>query len=811
MSLRSLNAKIILNKLLPFLIIGCVSLTSLTWFRGNHLIGAGDHYKAIDYYSYLKDQWFSWDDRFNTGSTDYSLHQHLPASLVYLPLGYLGFSRLFMEKVWFYLSMFLPASFMYLFLRRFLPKKTPKALAIAGSLFYIFNPLLILHPFATTLSKFPAYLTLPLFVFLMVSIFEERNWRKKVTQSFIFVLASCLLSSSFTNIAETAPVFIVLGTLFIYELTQSRDKIKHILLFGLIVFFSLLVNFWWIYGSFYNQFLIRNKFVKNMGDFIPQTFIHGTLRLLGSWALHSSYRGVPYFTFAPFYYSRAGIFWTYLTTLFVFSSLFFVVLTPNFLKQSERRRLLLVIFLALVGIFLAKGDSGPWGVWYANVLDKFPLLRMFREAYTKFSLITLFSYNVVLTFVLYLFYILLGKKRGVDIVLASLFFLLVSLTSYPLLNGEVAPDRANGVIKQFIVKVPAYWDELNSYTKRNPRIGRTLTLPKNGYYGVSYIWEKGFNGRASDIFYTGALGFFNRFDTANEGDLLFRDLYDFIAAYNLEGDPSAMTGFVNLARVLNVNYLLQQNDFDWRQLNFGTPAPAEWSIAAMTQFLENTSDYIVLEKNFGRFTDDYLKKISFITGGKNINIIQGDPTYEEYASELVGREALALYALKPEYKTFRIYTPDVITITPSKEDMLQQLRDANYLAKAPLFVDSIDLSPAITFRPSVTYQRINPAKYKVILAGQRSDTTVLVFSDSYDDNWQLASSCNLLGCEFIEAAHFMANFYANGWLLESDVPDEFFIVYKAQFRLVKSVLVSAITLLGLAGTYIWFSKRYKHV
>jgi hypothetical protein len=112
----------------------------------------------------------------------------------------------------------------------------------------------------------------------------------------------------------------------------------------------------------------------------------------------------------------------------------------------------------------------------------------------------------------------------------------------------------------------------------------------------------------------------------------------------------------------------------------------------------------------------------------------------------------------------------------------------------------------LTITHPVSYIRANPVKYIIHI---NSDTTVnLIFSDNYDPNWK----AYLGEIGWLEALsttpidinrHFIANGYANGWLLEpGNYTLTMFFLPQSFFYL--GILVSALTLI-LCSLYIAFS------
>ncbi|MFC1621993.1 alpha-(1-_3)-arabinofuranosyltransferase family protein [Patescibacteria group bacterium] len=799
---------------LALFIITLFSLISLTWGNTNTLIGSGDNFKSIDLYKYLNTLNTSWNGLTNTGAPEYSLEYHLPFSLIYFPLGTLGIHPVFIQKLWLVLSLLLPAFFMYKFITKFLGNKIPLPIRIITSLFYIFNPLMIKHPYGISLAKFPVYLALPLLCYLLISIFEATLWRDKLKFAIALSLGTLLMAASFGNVANIASAIIILGSLFVFEVFSQKNKLRHIALIIKVGILSLFLNFWWIYSSFYSQFMNRNRFYERVTAFKTNSIISDSLRLLGSWSLRAGHRGIAYFPFGQSYYMPIGILMTYLVTLLAFSSIVFLIIYRNRLNRVLRHKVLLFLFLSLLGIFLVKGSGPPFGKWYTLAYEFLPWFRMFREPYTKFSLITMFSFCIALTFSAYAFYTLIRKHVKFAAIFISVVFLSLFIgVAYPMFNGNIVVTHTNGVIKQSTVMVPSYWEEISRFTNTFQLQGRTLMVPNSGYYGASYIWKSGYSGRPFTLYYNGNTVTLKKIPPLNPGDVLIKHLYESLESYLQDGSLLDFYRFINLARILNIGNVLQQNDFDWRNISFENPI--NWSPNNMEIFFENNNEFFYQLASFGKFTETYLKSIPYIHGGENIHRIEGDPTEDVYLAELFGKNALELYSLRDDLKLPKIYIPNLIETFENEETFFNTLANTKYFNTKPLFVSDPQLSTIVPDQNiDITYEKKSYTRYRVYFSTPLKELLPVVFSETFDKEWYLAESCGILSCKkYANSKHFLANQYANGWLIKPG--DEkfglgsFYIVHKSEFRLKTGLIISGAFLLFSLCTIIGIGRKRK--
>lgn len=472
-------------------VIAFFSLISQTWFRGNNTIGIGDSYFTIDNLKFLKTLNSSWRSDLNMGSPEFGLQFIFPFSLVYFSLDMLGFGVVASAKIWMFLTLFLPGIFMYLFLDTYFKKEVSYHIKLAASLFYVFNPVTMLTPFGASITKFPVHLALPILSFLLFKIFRTKQWNNKILWGIIFVVSMGLLSASFGNAAESVSLVIILAFLAVFELLLSKEKVKHLILLSGILFFSFTISSWWILSSFYSQYLTPTDFLLTVKKTPPpQSFIFDAMRLFGFWAMNLGDRGLLYLTFGPSYYKPLGVIASYIISILVFSSLIFI----NFLSEKKKysKRVVLFIFLSLLSIFIVKGPRPPLGGAFLYLYKTYDFFKVFREPYSKFSVMTLFSFTVVLSFSLQSIAKILKKRlKNSELLIGISFIVLIVVIAYPMFTGEFVPDITNGPRKQMIVKTPQYWLDILEFSKRKHFTKRILTLPENSYFRKKLCMGKG--------------------------------------------------------------------------------------------------------------------------------------------------------------------------------------------------------------------------------------------------------------------------------------------------------------------------------
>ncbi|MBN1162311.1 hypothetical protein JXA34_01030 [Patescibacteria group bacterium] len=783
------------------LIMIAFSLVPLIWFRGNYLIGFGDVHKSIDFVTFLKTLKNPWDGYRNTGFYNFNMAVLFPSSIIMFPLYWLGFSSLNIEKIWMVVSTFFPMFFMFLFLSEYWENKTSKYVSAAVSIFYVYNPLTMLSPINLATSKYPVFLTLPLACYLVFRIFNSTLWVRKIRLGILLAVSSILISGSISNPAELAPFVVIVTTFLVYNLLVTKEKIKHAVLISGVLVLTTAVCMWVLSSTFYNQFMRRDVFTGQLETFSAGgTYIFDALRLFGFWALNHSFGPVPYYSYAAHFYSLSGILSTYLIPVLVFIPLFLL-----HHKRKDKLKLLVSMGLVFIGLFLVKGSNSPFGAWYKMMFDRFSVFKVFREPYAKFSLISLFSYAVAITYTLFfLNEKLKGKiKHSVEILSIAFLVLTVSI-AYPLFNGDLLSDFTFGRIKQSRVIVPDYWKELRKYTEEVEIEDRILTMPHTWYYAKSFIWPSGYVGRPYEIFVDGNTISRRETNPLTHGDELINTMYNAVNHYNESHEEKYFNIFVNLAQILDVSHILQMNDFDRLNYEDETFMFHLWGRDEMDRFYSELSSHYEKIKSFGFLTPEYLMSIPHILGGPNIYRVEGTATTEDYMSEYSNQETLQLYKIKDEKSLGKIYSPNYIVKTGNRDNLIALLASKDFTGLKPLYLEETIEDAFEDQNIEIDYQKISDSRYKLDIRNMPKNPFFVIFNESFDAGWKIGEKCGFFGCSKTHSStHFISNHYGNGWVLyPKETQTELYIVHDSEYRFKIGVIISFLALFSCLLLYI---------
>lgn len=168
-----------------------------------------------------------------------------------------------------------------------------------------------------------------------------------------------------------------------------------------------------------------------------------------------------------------------LLPLSAFASLVFIS------KKNKRNNLFLIgyfNFLALVGIFLAKGANEPLGALYLWLFDHIPGFVMFRDP-TKWYVFTAVSFAILIPFTVEMFLDYINSLVSVKKVVA-LFEFILRLTIIFLWIFLIRQAFFGGLSGTFRKQeIPHEYLRFTSFITSQPEYFRTLWIPKQSRFG----------------------------------------------------------------------------------------------------------------------------------------------------------------------------------------------------------------------------------------------------------------------------------------------------------------------------------------
>lgn len=404
-----------------------------------------------------------------------------------------------------------------------------------GSLFYTFN-LYTLLTFGTSSFLFP-YAFLPLQLFSLRKVLMNANSFPYMIGLAISTLMMSGINPPLVAINLIVVLFYLLHLFISQQLWRSyRTTVKKLIASLLLTVF---INFYWILGILvyystlssvgYAAILSEPLSVQNSAS----TFLN-IFRELGVWSFSQGWSNAPYYNYAPTYLFNSYFkFSLYIIPLFVIGGL------AAYHEQARRYKVFIV--LLLFSVTMAVGSNqGPFKDVYLWAYDHVPLFSMFRSSY-KFVSVYIFS----LAFFLSLFSITILRKWRVY---TSLFLIIIILiNAFPFFTGRVFEKN-----KQFS-QVPSYYYEAEKFFQADKGSYRILLLPEQ-YFAV-YNW--GFTAGDVETIWNKQLVVRQAGSALEPSNKLTIDLYSALSKQDYEKADG-------LFKQLNIKYIVQRNDFDWR-------------------------------------------------------------------------------------------------------------------------------------------------------------------------------------------------------------------------------------------------------
>ena len=644
------------------LVILLLGLIPIFWFKKDYFIAGGDGFSLLNPGTFADAFKYVWNEKLpNAGGMILSVPRLIPMIYFWTSLSSLGVPLLFIERLWILLLFALPGFSMYFLMSKIYNRPLAK---LISSVFYTFNLfVLVSGPFHDNLR--PVFIALPLMLAFWIKGLqsEGRGFLKYV---FLIGLTSLIYSNA--NVNPPTVIVIPLTLLFyllFHCLAQRKITRNNLLFLFSTIIFYLLLNSWWLLNFLFG-IIQETGGIRKVATFtaLGTGGITDFFRLLGSWGWRAEHYRMPYYPYARFYDEPILLFLSFLIPLLVFVTLLF--------KRSEFK-VGFFGFLALAGLFLSKGTAEPLGFIYRWLWENVPGFWVFREPFSKFSPVTMFAYSVLIGLAVDFVYLKITSLRIMHRIWLRILlsiFLPVSLVStflavaYPLVTGEFIWNYWNGSVRSYYVKIPDYWKEIKEWLSKTDSDQRIFLTPRGGY-GVAYNWPSGFSTADAPGIILLDNPVLRMSSPMSSADGVVGISYGSMRL----GNPRE---FRRLLSLLNVRYVLQENDLDWRFTGAALP-PSE-----SNSFLSSNGFRKV--KEFGYFSPEYLSSLSNEETRKFLRDALG--------RELTGQPALVLYEVAAEDNLPRFYVPEKIIYSSGYLDALQSvvsleefpLRSAIYLS-----------------------------------------------------------------------------------------------------------------------------------
>lgn len=601
------------------------------------------------------------------------------------------------------------------FLNELVTEKKYKLEIYAGTLFYLFSPIL-------AYDQLFIFLT-PVWLVGLIPIILYYFLRYLKTSKFINVFKALLAGSVFSLVALSVPWILglflpILLSFIILPVLYKKKKIisgfkKFILFFGLL---ALSQSFWLLgYAMSYmevssNSFAIK-IFTSDFQDTFTPTVLSTATGNIFYPLLNIFHRQIAF----DFVWGLRNVFLTFYDKTLLLNTIFILILFlglssfKKYADKSERKVYLIFLSSFLISLYFFTVNIGPLKDLFL-LLGHLPLFTMFRNFYDKFSLGYVVIYSVVITMSLIFAKRRLKKFKKTSIFITYIFIFVILFNLTPLKKTINAPIWTTENIYKKIIIPKEYLDFMNDIKKTITPNNIILSLPfgsstytvikeedsDNIFLGVSPVFV--FSG-VSDM--SGYLSF----NYSNEANLIDKIIMD--------------RKYAELNKILynhNVNYVFVTKNI---------PEEVKKSYAFSKEVLR------VQDEEF----------YNSVWGKKLLTSEKGN--YELYTTKK--RNSL----LKSENLYFQ-------RVNPAKFKLyIKNIKDPQSLS----FLESVhgDWKLYLNERPSLSFceQRVRFSEYKTIECEERFK----VYDDDISFIWRKP---------IFESSHTVENEFSNKWVIDPE-------------------------------------------
>ena len=807
------------NKVVLFiLILGC---TPLIWFKNNLILIHQDVlYHLYEYgFNDLANNFYSWIEQTYAGNLNISrLAEIFPFLFFWTFFRELSFSFLTVEKIWYIILFTLPGLSMYYCVSVF-NNKHNNANPLVASIFYMFNPFILIYVTTLLWPTILIYGLTPLIFGLFLRGLETQNYNK---YAFLISISSIFFASSGNNLATYSLAWFPIFFYAIYRILLYK-KVREFLFLVKTILTVFFLNFFWIIGYIFFFLVIINTrssglFQDLQSSYIADSSLSNLFRLIGAAGWMQTFLGTEHYPYSPSYNSVLLIFTTFVPIVIIFFVAF---------KKLNKKYNIFFFIIIIIGLFLAKGENGPFGNIFLFIYKKIPIFSIYRGVFYRFMPMVVFAYSILFGIGANLVSEGISKIKQSNIFINNIkkvfivfIISVIFLNSWPLLTGDVIPNR-KGVYTGTEVKIPTYWFEMSNYIGSLNRNSRIFILPENTHpiYTV-YNWkEYPYHGAEITPYIIRGQMIYND----SEAYITPKYTKKFLDYIYLKIKSNDSENLGKLLSFLGVQYILQRNDLDWTfyGLNEGT------NPKQINEVLSNNED-IYIKKTLGEL-DLYELSSDIVLPRFYIakNVIISDKGVEKFTDIINSND----YSQRSV-----IYINNYIENSSS-----EKLKE---LGKNALSINKYGKNEI----PTIIFEKINPTKYRIIVKNAK-DPYVLVFTENYSEYWKLYSNINnsklnkngyneevisyfngeVKECtsrttfleidtfetwfkkSILEDRHLVANGYANSWYIESSNVGgkenyELIIEFWPQKFYFLAIIISGVTLISIIG-YLLYSRK----
>lgn len=465
--------------LLPLIFLPLILI--FIWFNNGLIVDRGEEglifYNLSKNLELSKSTWVGID----TGMPNLYWLPRLPALYLASFLNdKLGLAQYLVQAGLFYLLMVTGTISMYYLILSFLESDPFKYLvSLVSALFYLMNPFSVSQVWGRALyPQLFLFVLLPLSLLILVRALNKRNYLYLIPLLF----SSVLFSWAYGFVTTAVCYWIVLGGYSAWWLLTNKSNKSNILFGLLFVLFSflgwILVNAWWFLPFIIGGNSIFAGYLTNPNENIG-TLLGVSRAFPPDVIIRLLQKG--YFFDATAY---SQIYSTITFQLISFIPPIFVLIgLVKTLKNKGLKKNNFFVVLLVLGLVVSLGANPPFGWLFVWIFKHITPLQAFRNPFEKFGLVYILGYSPLFAYgLVYVFEKIKFKFLGLIIIL----FLTCGIYAWPMWTGRVL----TGIDKKIGVKVPQYYEDLNTWLGNNdPQNYRLLMTPLKNGEAATFQWS----------------------------------------------------------------------------------------------------------------------------------------------------------------------------------------------------------------------------------------------------------------------------------------------------------------------------------
>ncbi|MDQ3098170.1 MAG: hypothetical protein M3Q44_00280 [bacterium] len=537
---------------LAILLFVISSLITLVWFNAGKTLATGESglpfYNTQGLLSFQKNTWSQGALGLPSGAALASY----PFLLSIIFFHNLGVPDVYMQAGFFLMCLFISQLYTARLVKIMIPHEHNE-----NYIFYLFASLLYvtnLFSMANIWNRFQYtfiifYSLVPFILFSSIKLFKNRSY----LSGLCLIIVTTFFSIAFSSI----PLMVLLWTLIIFiglmeSILSNSLKVMRYILISLMTLLLLWMaaNAWWMMPfikTLTSSSYLTQTAYSSVGNF--ETFLQMSENL-GNFSyifrlMHKDFFNNIAPVWGNFYNQPVGILLTYLPVILALYPL---------TRKITNRFLYIFLFMALFGIFLAKGSGPPFGFIFIFLFENIKIIESLRNPFEKIGLFIPVSYAALSGYSLYVILENLKKKKKFG-ALVIIVLMVIIILPYPfwsglLFTGTFHPQNNPEI--GYKTEVPSYYKDADKYLANDPNPFRLIAVPLKGE-GINYKWEYGYAG--VELYN----GLFSR------PAISFATSIQFYTPIANQVEQIAMLypeRLIQMMQILNAKYLIVRNDVD---------------------------------------------------------------------------------------------------------------------------------------------------------------------------------------------------------------------------------------------------------